>query len=432
MLPSGAPSTGPSEIPSSGPSAELSRAPSSGPSRLPSNGPSSSPSGIPSSVIEPEPDPSDPASDPTCSIDVDMEGCILSSSDPEVCSDGNDGVTPCECDGKCRQITFRLLKNVGGNLTVNAGCGTFTFDSPNNAGKMIDITCNLGEKFDAQMYFCNSTDQPEDCDENSAMQSETLHTSCSVPIVVGLPAPLNVPKGDPSSLFFVESFVETEGRVVNPIDASDKPGDCPGILSIPSADEPDPIISGSGTSSMSRSARGSMKSGGRSGNRGRMKSGGKKGSDSNRRLRLRNPRRADEIGNDKKDGGSSRGGMSKSKSKGSNSMDPIDDITATYKCQYNVTNTGSFDVNVTALTDDTSDELGTLQPSASDIFLLDYNGTAGVCPNVTVSATGGECTDSDSWSSPSDDVARRNVMRDSTNKKKIIRIFPNDANSWDV
>ena len=75
--------------------------------------------------------------------------------------------------------------------------------------------------------------------------------------------------------------------------------------------------------------------------------------------------------------------------------DPIEDITVSYQCQYNVTNTGSADV--TATVDSTSIDLGTLASSASDTFFLDYNGTAGVCPNVTVSAAGEECTASASW-----------------------------------
>ena len=74
--------------------------------------------------------------------------------------------------------------------------------------------------------------------------------------------------------------------------------------------------------------------------------------------------------------------------------DPVEDITVSYQCQYNVTNTDS--VNVTAMVEIPSIDLGILEPRASVIFLLDYNGTAGVCPNVTVSASASapeeECT----------------------------------------
>ena len=85
--------------------------------------------------------------------------------------------------------------------------------------------------------------------------------------------------------------------------------------------------------------------------------------------------------------------------------DPIEDITVSYQCQYNVTNTGSADV--TATVDSPSIELGTLEPKASGIFLLDYNGTAGVCPNVTVSAKGEECTASASWPPLADNIFAR-------------------------
>ena len=37
---------------------------------------------------------------------------------------------------------------------------------------------------------------------------EEHHTSCSVPYVSGLPAPLNDPKGDPSSNWFVLGFTQ--------------------------------------------------------------------------------------------------------------------------------------------------------------------------------------------------------------------------------
>ena len=177
--------------------------------------------------------------------------------------------------------------------------------------------------------------------------------------------------------------------------------------------------------------------------------------DGRRHLRLRNPRRADEIGNeignDKKDGGSQSrlGGSDNPKSKGSNSMDPIDDITVSYECQYNVTNTGSTVVNVTYVVDDTSIDLGTLEPGASDVFLLDYNSTAGACPSVMVDATEevsgtadtreeGSCTASESWPPSSDVDVRRKMMRNdfsstaSINEKKIIQNVPNDANSWDI
>ena len=72
------------------------------------------------------------------------------------------------------------------------------------------------------------------------------------------------------------------------------------------------------------------------------------------------------------------------------------DVTVTYKCQYNVTNTGGAIVD--AMVDGTSTDLGTLPPNNSTTFLLDYNGTAGVCPDVTVNATGEACTAFASWS----------------------------------
>ena len=37
---------------------------------------------------------------------------------------------------------------------------------------------------------------------------EKLHTSCSVDFVSEQPAPLDSPKGDPSQLWFVESFTQ--------------------------------------------------------------------------------------------------------------------------------------------------------------------------------------------------------------------------------
>ena len=36
--------------------------------------------------------------------------------------------------------------------------------------------------------------------------AEVIHTSCSTPFVVGQPAPLDNPKGDPSPNWFVEAF----------------------------------------------------------------------------------------------------------------------------------------------------------------------------------------------------------------------------------
>ena len=35
---------------------------------------------------------------------------------------------------------------------------------------------------------------------------QVIHTSCSTPYVAGAPAPLDDPKGAPSSLWFVEAF----------------------------------------------------------------------------------------------------------------------------------------------------------------------------------------------------------------------------------
>ncbi len=254
-------------------------------------------------------------------------------------------------------MTLRLLENVGGDLHVNAGCGFFTFGSPNDVNDTITIACDNGT-FDTQIYFCNSTESlfiPHDCDESNAI--EVIHASCSVDIVVGQPAPKDDPKGDPSELLFVESFVEGSGRVVEPF-VNDGPGECPGILS-----DPDPV-----KETKAPKVRFLLNT-----IRGRRKLGMREGKRDTRAL----------------------------KSKGDS--DPTEDITVSYQCQYNVTNTGSANVTVMVdSTESTSIDIGTLLPSASDIFLLDYNCTAGVCPNVTVNATGGECTDSASW--PADDI----------------------------
>ena len=45
---------------------------------------------------------------------------------------------------------------------------------------------------------------------------EVIHTSCSTPFVAGAPAPLNNPKGDPSLNWFVESFRDKNGNMVEP------------------------------------------------------------------------------------------------------------------------------------------------------------------------------------------------------------------------
>ena len=37
---------------------------------------------------------------------------------------------------------------------------------------------------------------------------EVIHTSCSVEVRAGAPAPLDSPKGHPSTLWFVEAFRE--------------------------------------------------------------------------------------------------------------------------------------------------------------------------------------------------------------------------------
>ena len=48
---------------------------------------------------------------------------------------------------------------------------------------------------------------------------EELHTSCSVPFVAGQPAPLNDPKGDPSSNWLVEAFIDKDGNEISLPDA---------------------------------------------------------------------------------------------------------------------------------------------------------------------------------------------------------------------
>ena len=126
-------------------------------------------------------------------------------------------------------------------------------------------------------------------------------------------------------------------------------------------------------------------------------------------LRLRHRRRAGIIDEMKKGGN-----RSEKKKKGSNSMDPIDDIAVNYQCQYNVTNTGSC--NVTALVVSTASiDGGTieangsmtyfldyLEPNGSATFRLDYDVTTGACPSVTVTAASNkDCGETSvSWSPP--------------------------------
>ena len=71
-------------------------------------------------------------------------------------------------------------------LTLPAENG-FTIDErPNDLGAKMTITINGVE--------------------------EVIHTSCSTPYVVGLPAPLDRPKGDPSPNWSVVNFVDKNGN----------------------------------------------------------------------------------------------------------------------------------------------------------------------------------------------------------------------------
>ena len=58
-------------------------------------------------------------------------------------------------------------------------------------------------------------DRPEDLGSKMTIAingvEEVIHTSCSTPYVVGQPAPLDNPKGDPSPNWFVVNFVDKEG-----------------------------------------------------------------------------------------------------------------------------------------------------------------------------------------------------------------------------
>ena len=352
--PSEEPSSDPSSKPSPAPTAQHSASPSIAHSGSPSSEHSSSPSVLhsasPTDVVEP---------DSVCGIDVKFEGCTevcvdgngVTTSCPEVCDNGSGGFTPCECSDRCNDITFRLLEDVVGGLYVDPGCDdgtTFTFHTTNK-DDTINIACS---GFDSKMYFYNNADRSE--------LIEVLHASCSVPIIVGQPAPLDSEtpgspdKGDPSKLLFVEGFIEESGRVVDPYVAPDGPGVCPGPLP-----DSEPTMAPTKAPKSTKRGRSLLDT-----TRGR------------KRLGIR--------------------GSKQSKRALKGDKEPVVDVTMTYQCQYNVTNTGG--AIVTATVDGTSTDLGTLPPSDSATFLLDYNGTAGVCPDVTVNASGEACTASASWS----------------------------------
>ena len=325
------------------PSVSPTIASSTGPSIEPTSSPEATPSAAPSEVPTDPPqfEPLDQPDSSTCDISIELEGCISSSSatTSQVCIGSDGGTTSCDCDGRPRSIDLELLQDIEEDIYVDAGCGEFTFQAPNDQGKIISINC---EKFDAKMRFCRQTSTRrglkkggsggELCGDGS-IALEVLHSSCSVPIVVGAPAPKDDPKGDPSPYFLVKSFLETEGRVVKPaVETFDVECILPKSITARAGD----VASGAPHS-------------------------------------LRNRRRAGVIGTD---------------------------VTTTYQCQYKVTNIGKTEVTL-ASKDTTSIDPTILGSNEKSTFVLDYNPNARSCPDVTVSATtdGGGCTSVATWSS---------------------------------
>ncbi len=136
--------------------------------------------------------------------DVDDTVTVTVETPPEVT----------ECDGRVSSFLMQYIgPDVPGPVTVEVAGDKFrndpaVYDFPaglvsgtvisglGENGNTVDSTAHGQSQLGAKSYLTINGEE------------EVIHTSCSVPFVAGMPAPLDDPKGDPSSNWWVVSFTQ--------------------------------------------------------------------------------------------------------------------------------------------------------------------------------------------------------------------------------
>jgi hypothetical protein len=123
----------------------------------------------------------------------------------------NPPVTPRECTSKVVQMRLRYTgPAVTGSTTVsivsNDVVATYSFSDGLMPGQVLQSAAQNGWSVDAFAAGADSLGSKAFITINGV--EEGIHTSCSVQVSAPAPAPLNEPKGDPSTLWFIEDFTE--------------------------------------------------------------------------------------------------------------------------------------------------------------------------------------------------------------------------------
>jgi len=119
-------------------------------------------------------------------------------------------VTPDECTTKVKAMLLKYIGPDKPNATVTIEASSFKNQPVTYTGVNLTDGTILSSPLENGYTIDASTHNKEDLGSKTTIyindEEEILHTSCSTPFVRQAPAPLNDPKGDPSTNWFVMEF----------------------------------------------------------------------------------------------------------------------------------------------------------------------------------------------------------------------------------
>ncbi len=139
-----------------------------------------------------------------CDLVLDKTCLVVSATGPDL-----------ECQAKIVAMRLRYIgPSLGGISDVQ-----IVGRSDATASYSVELNQNVTVLEDQNGFSIDATESGEnDLGSKTSIfingVEEVIHTSCSAPVVVGQPAPLDDPKGDPSPNWLVEAFIDADGNDV--------------------------------------------------------------------------------------------------------------------------------------------------------------------------------------------------------------------------